>query len=169
MNPLLIGCASLVGVAIVFVLVFLRLLSARPKQAEVEWLKTFSPSRYQPIERLLDEADYRFLASQPGYRPSIGRRLRAERRSILLDYLRLMRRDFNRLYRAAKLAVLYAGEDRSEVARVLLRAKIGFEWSLLTVRFCLRLPWPALRPADLAGLVRSLERLQAQIPLPSAA
>ncbi len=168
MHPLLIGGASLIGIAIAFVLVFRRLLSTRVKPVEAEWLLRFSPSRYHPIERLLREADYRFLISQPGYRRSIGRRLRAERRWILRGYLRVMRRDFNRLYDAAKLLVLYAPEDRSEFAWVLLRRKIAFESSMLTVRLSLRLHWPGLTPADLGGLVRSLESLRAQIPVPAA-
>src|SRR5712691_4096783 len=65
----------------------------------LEWLDDFSAAVYRPMERLLDARDRAFLASQPGFEPSIARRLRRQRIGIFQSYLRGMIRDFHRLLR----------------------------------------------------------------------
>src|SRR5690242_10353993 len=98
-----------------FVFLFWRLASRSDNQAStVEWFESFSLDSFAPMERLLDQSDFEFLAQQPGYRPEIGARLLKERKKLFLGYLRLLIGDFNRLLRMARLMIVYSAEDRSE-------------------------------------------------------
>src|SRR5688500_7728052 len=85
-----------------------------------DWLDKFSVARYRPMERLLSDDDYEFLSAQPGYDPSIARRLKSERRQIFRIYLRHLSEDFSRLHHAARLMLIYSPEDRPELARTLM-------------------------------------------------
>jgi len=52
------------------VFLFWRLASRSDNQAStVEWFESFSLDSFAPMERLLDQSDFEFLAQQPGYRP----------------------------------------------------------------------------------------------------
>src|ERR1700753_2911196 len=101
----------LVSILVVFALalaafgLLFRLLVKRSSGAydPVEWLEQFSPASYRPMERLFDDRDYEFLASQPGYTPFIARRLRRERFGIFQSYLGSMIRDFHRLLKIARI------------------------------------------------------------------
>jgi hypothetical protein len=122
----------LVAIAIVFLAacfagLFWRLASRfDAQQCTAEWLDRFSVKSYAPMERLLDSNDLAFLASQPGYRPEIGKRLMAERRKIFRAYLRLLVRDFNQLIGIGKLMVVYSNLDQHEFARSLGRQQVQF-------------------------------------------
>ena len=76
--------------------------------------------------RLLDEADYKFLASQPGYSKKFIENLRAERRAIFRAYLSNLVRDFHRLHMAARMVLVYAPQDRSDFALTLVRTACDF-------------------------------------------
>src|SRR2546430_16702962 len=69
----------------------------------LEWLDDFSAAAYGPMARLLDARDCAFLATQPGFEPSIARRLRRPRLGIFQSYLRGMNRDFHRLLPVARV------------------------------------------------------------------
>src|SRR5580692_10972349 len=94
---LILGLAAFVCLAVGAVLAFLfRRLIAGPKSlpVSVEWINDLSIARYRPMERLLTEEDYRFLASQPGIDKKALRRLRGERRKIFRGYLACLSHDF---------------------------------------------------------------------------
>src|SRR5688500_15536009 len=100
MTTLAWGAASLAVVLIIAFAALLRRVLAPPKPVEGDagaWLDSFSISRYRPMERLLSEDDYEFLAAQPGYEPSIARNLRKQRRRVFRTYLQQVSRDFARL------------------------------------------------------------------------
>src|SRR5205807_919477 len=108
-------------------LLFRSLLSAGSAQpVDRSWLDEFSIAKYRPMQRLLSERDYEFLAMQSGFTPDIARRLRAERRKIFRAYLRSLVRDFNRISAAARELVAHAPEDHSELAGQLLRYQVMF-------------------------------------------
>ncbi|MCZ2077625.1 MAG: hypothetical protein LC130_21800 [Bryobacterales bacterium] len=173
---------ALVAVLVVFAVSVLALiwvvrrvsLAGRKQDPNPDWFKAFSVRRYRPMERLLNEGDYVFLESQPGFHPKIARRLRAERRTILRKYLRMLRRDFDRLYAAAKLILVYSESDRPELARELLKQRIVFVAMMTRIELSLAVaPVLPLRP-DLRPLVDALESLRLQIqpanlPVPSVA
>ena len=53
-----------------------------------EWLLQLSTERYRPMLRLLSDDDVAFLRAQPGFRPSMAAKLRAQRCQILKAYLK---------------------------------------------------------------------------------
>jgi hypothetical protein len=147
-----------------------RSLVARPRQANasVDWLNSFSPESYAPMQRLLDGSDVAFLESQPGYRPEIGKRLISERRKIFRGYLRLLIQDFNQLMNLGKLMVVYAAEDRAELAKALWRQQMAFYFTVSAVECKLALSplgWPTV---DVHQLVNALESMRDQVQLLAA-
>ena len=121
------------------------------------------PMRYQPMERLLDEADFRFLASQPDCDPAMVRRLRAERRRIFRSYLRHMQRDFNRVSGALAAILLTAAQDRPELSQELLRQKSRFAMAMLSAHFRLVLHGFGIGTVDASGMIGSLDALRAAL------
>ncbi|MCL4853859.1 MAG: hypothetical protein KJZ78_21075 [Bryobacteraceae bacterium] len=139
------------------------LLAGRKQDPNPDWFRAFNVKRYRPMERLLDERDYVFLESQPGFHPKIARRLKAERRTILRKYLRMLRRDFDRLYAVAKLILVYSESDRPELARELFKQRIVFVAMMARIELSLAVaPVLPVRP-DLRPLVEALESLRLQI------
>jgi hypothetical protein len=134
-------------------------------ECTAEWLDGFSPESYAPMERLLDRRDIEFLASQPGYQRDIARRLMAERRKIFAAYLGHLIRDFNQLVQIGKLMVVYATEDRQELARGLWRQQMRFYWNICAVRLQLALYPLDWRVADAQPLVAALGAMRNHVRL----
>jgi hypothetical protein len=128
-----------------------------------EWLDSFSLKSYAPMERLLDRADLAFLASQPGYRASIGRRLARHRRKIFRGYLRLLVRDFNQLIGIGKLMVVYSDRDQREFARSLRRQQIKFYARVCTLQLELAIYPLGWTPLDASGLLAALGDMQTKV------
>jgi hypothetical protein len=138
------------------------------RQCTPEWLERFSVESYAPMERLLDKTDVAFLASQPGYRPEIGKRLMAERRKIFRAYLRLLVHDFNQLIRIGKLMVVYSNQDRQEFARSLWRQQVTFYAQVCELQLQLALHplgWTSLgwTRVDARGLLAALGEIRGQV------
>lgn len=165
MNSILCGAiAVLIAFLGVFLYVTVRLLRRRhAPEIDARWLAEFSPARYRPMQRLLAEEDLEFLAAQPGYAPSLGRRFRMERRRVFSAYLRNLSRDFERLHRAARVLLLSAPEDRPDYAAALVRQRISFERALLLVRCRLLLNLIGGGAIDVSRLVDALEGMNAQV------
>jgi hypothetical protein len=143
-----------------FVGLFWRLASRfDARQCTAEWLDGFSLESYAPMERLLGEGDVKFLASQPGYRPEIGRRLMAERRKIFAAYLVHLVRDFNQLVEVGKLMIVYSTRDKQEFARQLWRQQVSFYFAVCSVRLRLALyplGWSGADPHRLVAAVTAM-------------
>lgn len=147
-----------------FLLLFRRLAS--PSSAalpEGEWLASFSLEKYRPMERLFAPEDYEFLAAQPGFTPALARRLRAERRRIFRRYLRSLSRDFDRFYKATRLLLLTAEDDRSELALALFKQRLSFRMALASVHAQLALQTLGLGTVRVHGLVKALEAMRQQL------
>jgi hypothetical protein len=162
---ILIVVAIVVAVLIAaFGLLFRQLASRSDNQAfTAEWFESFSLDSFAPMERLLDQSDFEFLAQQPGYRPEIGARLLKERKKLFLGYLRLLIGDFNRLLRIARLMIVYSAEDRSEFAKVLWRQQTTFYFAVCAVRLRVALyplGWTSL---DVSRLMQALENMRSQV------
>lgn len=164
MNSLWIVAGG-VGIALLIALLASlgKLVARQGELPGPEWLLSYRSSRYRPMERLLRESDFRFLASEPGFRPELARRLRASRRRILRQYLRLVRRDFDRLYTVGKTLVVHSAEDRSEFAAALLRQRLTFLYAVTAVQVRLWLDWAGTGTIDVRGLVDALESLRVQV------
>jgi len=111
------------------------------------------------MEGLLSERDFRFLASQPGYRPEIGNRWKRERRRIVRLYLRELKQDFARLHAEARVMVAQSQGESPELVRLLLRQQVLFWFTMagLEVRLALsRAGMGHVDPAPLVALVESM-------------
>ena len=75
-------------------------------ECDPDWLANFSTETYRPMQRLLGDADLRYLAAQPGISAQTVNQLRRERRKIFRAYLRNRVRDFHRLHLAARMPLL---------------------------------------------------------------
>jgi hypothetical protein len=161
------------GITIVLAVVILTALSialfrslASRLDAEActpEWLDAFSTSNYAPMRRLFDEKDFEFLASQPGYRPEIGKQLRAERRKVLVGYLQLLTRDFNQLHALAKLMLVYSQEDRPDFGTALLWQQITFYYAVTAIRCRLTLMPLGWTAPDVGKLIEPIESMHLRL------
>jgi hypothetical protein len=168
--------ALFVGLALIsgFAALFMRLRTHRgTAPASPEFVARFSVARYRPMQRLLAEEDYEFLAAQPGYDRAIARRLRQRRRSVFRKYLRGMARDFDRLYAAAKQIAVYSERDRKDLLVLLVRQKVAFECGLALIHMRLALHAIGMAPVDVRGLIDALEEMSQHarpfVPAASAA
>ncbi len=129
-----------------------------------ELLETVSVESYGPMERLFNEADFEFLAKQPGYDPCIARTLRAERRRIFRAYLHCLIRDFNALVHLAQLATVHSAEDRPDLASAIFRLRVTFFWNVACAEIRLALaplPLGSINTDRLIGALASVrENLQ---------
>jgi hypothetical protein len=172
---LILGLAVVVCLVVVAALVFLfRRLIAGPKSlpVSVDWINDLSIARYRPMERLLSEDDYRFLASQPGFDKRMLRRIRSERRKVFRGYLACLRRDFSLIGTALRMMMTYSTQDRPDLAGILLKQQALFALGMLAVQWRLVLHACGLGTVDVRGLVGAMEfmrlELRQMIPAESA-
>lgn len=155
---------TLVGLLACFAALFWKLSSRfDAQQCTAAWLDQFSVASYAPMERLLDESDGAFLASQLGYRPEIGKRMMKERRRIFRSYLRLLARDFNQLIAIGKLMVVFSHRDQQEFARNLWQQQARFYLQFCAVHLQLAfhpLGWPAV---DVRSLLTAVDSMRAKV------
>jgi hypothetical protein len=143
---------------------FRRLASRLDAEAcTAEWLDNFSTGDYAPMQRLLDDKDFEFLASQPGYRPEIAKQLRSERRQVLGGYLQLLTRDFNQLHAMAKLMLVYSQEDRPDFGKALLWQQITFYYAVTAVRCRLTLMPLGWSAPEVGKLIQPIESMRVQL------
>jgi hypothetical protein len=72
-------------------------------------------------------------------------------------------RDFHRLHLAARMTLLYAPEDRPDLAQALLRQRAVFTWAVLTVECRLLLHSLGLGPVDVSHLIGALDDMRMNI------
>lgn len=100
-----------------------------------DWLESFSPSAYYPMQELLSDEDFRFLSRQPGFDFSLYRKLRRERLHIFRQYLNRLIVDFNRVHTAARVLVAHGEQDRSNLVGRLVLLKLMFSVAVLKAEF----------------------------------
>ncbi|HUJ23477.1 MAG TPA: hypothetical protein VLX58_18215 [Bryobacteraceae bacterium] len=162
---LLFAVVVFVFLAVAFLLLF-RNLAARVRKpvVQADWENLFTPSRYKPMQRLLDRSDRVFLAGQPGGR-HMARRLRVARIGIFRGYVRCLARDFSRVSGALKIVMVQAPVDRSALAGLLLRQRFAFtlNMTLLEARLLAHsMGWSAPN-LDVRSLVETLDVLGEQL------
>ena len=151
-------------VALAFVVLFRRLATtAKSASIDSEWWRDFSIDRYRPMERLLFQGDWEFLAAQPGFCPSIARRLKSQRRHLLRQYLRRLGGDFDKLHRAAKLLLLHSPEDRPDLAMALLKQRWIFLCNVAGLHCRLVLQPVGLAEVNLGCLLEALGSMRDQV------
>lgn len=158
-----IGILALLG--LVFLFLFKTLMSGRKEALPADWENIFTPVRYKPMERLLDPVDHEFLASQPSFSRRMGRRFRANRIAIFRGYVRCLGRDFTRVSGALKMLMVHASVDRSALAGLLLRQRLIFSYTMLSLEVKLALHsfgWSA-PTVDVRNLVGTLDTMRSQL------
>lgn len=163
---LILGLIALVCLAVGVVVAFLfRRLIAGPKSlpVSVDWINDLSTARYRPMERLLSEEDYLFLANQPGFDKRMLRRVRAERRKVFRGYLASLSQDFSMVGAALRLMVMYSAQDRPDLAGILYKQQAMFAWGMLAVQGHLILHTFGLGTVDVSGLVHAMESMRLEL------
>jgi hypothetical protein len=163
---LILGLAAFVCLVVGAALAFLfRRLIAGPKSlpVSVDWINDLSIARYRPMERLLDEEDFRFLASQPGFEKRMLRRIRSERRRVFRGYLAGLSRDFSLVGAALRLMTMYSAQDRPDLAGILYKQQALFAFGMLAVQWRLLLHACGLGTVDVRGLVRAMESMRLEL------
>jgi hypothetical protein len=149
--------------ALVFILPVLARLLRPSNRAEVtsEWLENFTTMAYYPMERLLDDEDFRFLVRQPGFDFSLYRKLRRDRLRIFRQYLNRLIGDFNRLHLAARCLLAKSREDQSELLKQLIWLRVRFGVSVLRVEMSYlvcRAGWHVVAVGDLVARLEEMSR-----------
>ena len=150
-----------VAAAVVIVGFLISKLAARLTSSELpdDLLSSFSIETYRPMERLLDEADYSFLAQQAGFEPSVAKQLRAQRRKIFRVYLWEMVADFNSLVNLAKFMLVHAPSDRPELALAISSIQAQFYWNVFMTEVRLSLSTVIAVKTSPSGLISMLDRV----------
>lgn len=138
------------------------LSSRRDGEQTASALSEVRVDKYRPVARLMSSEDIDFLRSQPGYQPSIEKRMRAERRHLMREYLREMETDFSAIYRAATDLLMLAPADQPELASNLVRQRWAFTRQLMVVRCGLYLDAVGIGSVEVGSLLDAFSNVQRQ-------
>lgn len=127
--------------------------------AENSGSEAFSIAQYEPMNRLLAEEDLCFLASQPGYRPEIGKKFRKERRRVFRLYLHELASDFRKLHAQARAMVAESQEHQAELVTLLIRQQLTFWRAMAVIELRLVVHGVGLGRVDVRGLVEAFEAM----------
>jgi len=155
-----------------FAVLFTKLLLAQDEVFSPEDFieKPFSRESYRAMERLLDEADRKFISSHPGCTRQIEKTFRKQRMKIFRAYLEVLSRDFHRICKALRLHMIACKVDRSDLAAVLMKEQLRFTASMAYIEFKLAVYASGWSGMDTSSLMRWLDvmrdRLQSLAALP---
>ncbi len=134
-----------------------------------EWLESFSPSSYYPMQGLLAEEDFKFLCRQPGFDLSLCRKLKRDRLRIFRQYLNRLIVDFNRLHLAARAILANSSEDCSDLVTQLIWLKVRFSITVLRVEISYFLCLMGVRYVSATALILRIEEMSSQLSSIAAA
>lgn len=146
--------AIVAGLAAIQFIAYLRMLTSR----EQTNTSISDVSRYRPMLRLLSDRDIDVVPN-----PALRRRLRAERRQLFREYVRLLARDYGRLLAKVRLLMTQSGVDRPDLARTLVRHRVVFAVGLCRIEYCLWLHALGIDKIDFPELLNSLNDLRIQV------
>jgi hypothetical protein len=115
--------------------------------------------RYQPMLRLLSDADLKFGARNPASLKA----LRAERRTILRSYLACLSKDYASLLAAVRNVMAQSGVDRPDLARALAKNRVLFALAMCKIEFRLAMHWAGAENVEISGLVGAFDALREQV------
>ena len=148
--------------------VFERLTSrgqALPLEEDWQWLpfQPVSAERYGPMERLLTEEDFDYIAAHPGFDRKRLSRFRSQRREIFRRYLVYLSRDYSRLCAAIRMLMVQSAQDRPDLAALLLKQRANFTLGLLAAEFNLMLHALGIGPLRARHLIETSESLSLEL------
>jgi hypothetical protein len=149
---------SVIGVCLVFGVVLAicvgRFLTRDHKMhVNPEWALQLSTERYRPMLRLLSDDDVAFLRAQPGFKPSMAAKLRAQRCQIFQAYMHSLDRDFRALCAATKTLIVQSHQDRPDLARALFRTQFSFTAAMWSAKLQMLFYRLGVGTVDASGLV----------------
>jgi hypothetical protein len=165
MNAVLLGAALfLILLGVGFGVLFAHLLSRdRTMPLPDDWEEIFSPVRYRAMERLLEETDYRYLASKSGHNKKLEKQLREKRVRIFHAYISCLSQDFTRICKAIKKVMVDSEIDRPDLAGLVMKQHFLFTLTALSIEFRLVLYNFGLGAPDGRDLIDSLDTMCAQL------
>ncbi len=137
--------------------------TARPLPATAGWIDELSIERYRPMLRLLDPAELDFLRAQPGFKPGMESRHRAQRSRLFHEYLRNLGDDFGNICAALKILMVQSAHDRPDLASVLLRNQISFAYGLTLIQLRLLGYRYGLGTVDIGELLTVFDGLRLEL------
>ncbi|MDQ2900477.1 MAG: hypothetical protein M3Y07_11865 [Acidobacteriota bacterium] len=120
-------------------------------------------TRYSPMQRLLEDADYRFLCSHPAIGKKAAASIRARRRAIFRAYLNCLSRDYARVCASIRLTMIECEIDRPDLAKALFRNRLIFAAALAAIECRLAMHACGWGTIDARQLVASLEGMRQQL------
>ena len=161
--------AAVLGLLLVLPIVIRLSRRSNAEELTPEWLESFSPSSYYPMQGLLAEDDFRFLSRQPGFDLSLYKKLRRERLLIFRQYANRLILDFNRLHSVALLLLAQCDQDQSKVMSRLMRLKAKFFFAVVQAEMSYALCCFGFRSLAVRAMILRLEEMNAQLSAISAA
>ncbi len=157
----------LIGLIIALILpVAIKLLKQHSaEEITPEWLENFSVASYHPMERLLNDEDFKFLCRQPGFDLSLYRKLRRERLRIFKQYLNRSIVDFNRLHTVLRVALACSDQDGSDILGRLIGIRLRFFGSAVRAELNYRLCIIGFRSLSVHSLIVHLEEMNSEFGL----
>jgi hypothetical protein len=146
----------------------LRWWTNRSSKAEEVLEIEFSSARYEPMARLMDHEDLRFLEAQPGFRPEIGRKFSRERRRIFRLYLRELSQDFHRLHAHARAIAANLPADHAPLVGVLIRQQVRFLFEMAAIELQLRLGAKSIQARALVNAIAAMHAEIGRVAAPAA-
>ena len=125
-----------------------------------EWFESFHTSCYEPMQGLLAPEDFRFLSSQPGFDPSLFRKLRRDRLRIFRQYLNRLIVDFNRLHTLARHLISQNPQDQSALFTKLMSLRFRFWVAIMQVEFSYLLCRTGMYNISVGGPIERLEEMR---------
>ena len=153
----------LIGFALVAVKFSRHFTSPHCLPATSEWVDELSIDRYQPMLRLLDEGDFAFLRTQPGFTPEKAAKVRIDRCRLFQKYLYSLEEDFKRICMALKVLTVQSKHDRPDLASLLLWNQITFAYGMTMAEFRLVCYRYGLGTVDVSGLVKLFDGIRLQL------
>ena len=128
-----------------------------------DWINELSVERYQPMLRLLEGDDLRFLQLQSGFTPVMEQGFRRERCRIFRNYLQCLHLDFQRVSMALKVVMVQSRYDRPDLAAALVRSQRAFAFGMLMVHGRLLLYRWGIGNVEVGGLLKVFDSARIEL------
>jgi hypothetical protein len=128
-------------------------------------LKAFTHPATTRCKGFLRTTTSSFFPRQPGFDPSLFRKLRADRLRIFREYLNRLVIDFNRLHTLARLVISQNPEDQSALFGKLMSLRFRFWASILQVEFSYLLCRAGMNSISVGAPIQRLEEMSRHLTL----
>ena len=153
-NSLILAAGLLVSLTLVVALCFVLIRLFRHETNQT--VHSGEPqSKRAPLKDIGPE-DIALLAEHPALTHAFLRELRRERRKVLREYLRSLRRDFDQACADIRAAMVASCEDRPDLVSALLKEQLRFKMGLLRAECSMTLEAVGLRSLDFDGVIDAL-------------